>query len=361
MAWSVNGAPILVGARLSVPAVGAWLLTAEVYSDRPLSGSVAIANSSTGENLSGTIDSARTREAGGVVSCVIVGGAGGWSRPVHRQDFSASSGVQLSSVIAATADAVGERATLLAPQRLGARYVRFAGPAASVLAGRPWWVASDGTTIVGARPETAPSPGFFLLDYDAAAGVARWTSDTIPVPGTRIVDDRFGAIELGDIECELSSADLVGTARASVAGGLFEVLATAAQRAVRPELLRVYECRVIGARGSKLEVQPLDASAPPLSPVEAWPGTPGMSATLAPGARVLVAFRADGDAFVTAYEHADGAGFLPLSVSVDGLSVEIGSSAVAVRLAGGVRPVAVTGDLAGGMWPIVGSAVKVLA
>jgi hypothetical protein len=79
------------------------------------------------------------------------------------------------------------------------------------------------------------------------------------------------------------------------------------------------------------------------------PGVSGCEAVLTLGSRVGVMFF-DGEPtrpFVACFEDADGEGFVPTTLSIDALTV--------VRLADGVRPMPATGDLAGGIWPIVGT------
>lgn len=84
----------------------------------------------------------------------LVGGAGGWRKPVPSQGYYQESGVQASMVLRDCAAAVGERVMLAQDRSVGPHWAREAAVASRTLrqiAGLQWWVDAAGTTQVGSR------------------------------------------------------------------------------------------------------------------------------------------------------------------------------------------------------------------
>jgi hypothetical protein len=131
-------------------------------------------------------------------------------------------------------------------------------------------------------------------------------------------------------------------------------------RGVLPDLdfLARYPARVVKQNGDgTLELIPDDARIPGMSKVPIRYGVPGIRATVAPGARVLLGF-AGGNRDAPEAELWESASVLKLEVTataveVTATTVEVSAqtvqidAAVSVQLAGGVLPVARVGDTAG--------------
>jgi hypothetical protein len=108
---------------------------------------------------------------------------------------------------------------------------------------------------------------------------------------------------------------------------------------------------VVIIEGERVSLQPVRVSTgmPDLQRVPMRPGMAGAKSTLIPGARVLVSF-VDADPSrpqVIAFEDSEGGGFKPVLTSID--------ATMFVKLADGARLMPATGDLAGGIWPILGT------
>lgn len=321
----LNGLPVLTF-RMLLPWTGAWVADFDLDGDvpPPTSGPALVAGDAT---LVGTVDPLRSGKFGERPRVGIVAGGGGWSKTVRAQHYHSDGALPFATVLAATAAEVLETATLLEPVMLAEDFVRVAGPASQVLSGRAWWVGLDGVTRVGQRPPVAPPEGLEVLDWDQATGVATAACDGLVEPGTMLADERFGGAKVvRDAELELSAEGLrarlwlVDEVVTTPSPSPFvQAVRALAVDAIRPETMRRYRYRVIGMAGERVVLQAIDAGAPDLQPVRIWAGVPGAKAELAPGAEVLVGFRA-GDAptpIVEAFAPTDGAGWAPLTLDFE--------------------------------------------
>ncbi len=113
----------------------------------------------------------------------------------------------------------------------------------------------------------------------------------------------------------------------------------------------VTEYRVVTQEGDRLNLQPVRVSTgmPTLRRVPMRPGVSGAKSTVALGSLVLVAFVDASPArpVVVGFSDAESDGFTPILTSVD--------ASTFVNLADALLPMPRTGDLAGGIWPIVGT------
>lgn len=120
---------------------------------------------------------------------VIVGGAGGWVKPVGKAAYRSDGGVLLSQVAADVAARVGESIALQAgvERVLGPAWERPGGwPAARVLDDltQAWWVRDDGVTVLGARPLLGlVTADYSVTDYSPVmGGVTLAVPDDDPAP-----------------------------------------------------------------------------------------------------------------------------------------------------------------------------------
>lgn len=339
---------------LLIPWTGVW--SAELQLDGealPPTGPVAILGD--GIALQGSVDPDRSGAFGEQLSLAVVGGMGGWSHPVRPKHYHSDVAVPLATVLATTAAEVKEPPPVCGPETVGKDYVRVAGPASQVLEGRSWYVGLDGITVVGPRPPL-PAVDIEILEWNVALGVVVASCDSIVQPGTVLVSPLFGTRTVRDVELVMSADSIratlwtvaeapEGASRLELAG----LLAGIARAAVRPEYLRLYECRVIGMTGERVDLQPTErlGGSPEIIPASVWSGVPGCKAMLSPGSLVLLGFRS-GDPtqpYVAAFEDPEGPGWAPLELTLDARVVlNLGDLVQLVRLAGGSLPVARMGD-----------------
>lgn len=303
---TVNGVSA-VRIRLVIPYRGAWVAECEVvYPDVKLAvtqGPAVVVVG--GLALVGTIDPTGSSAFADRVTLRVVGGANGWSKPVAPQHFA---GVVISSLVtAATGAQVGERCVDPTPVSYGSNYVRPAGAASGVLEGRQWFVElTTGTTIIAPWPTLPMSPDVQVLDWANTQFRATLSSDDLVLPGTVLVDPRFGAktYTVRDVEAVYSAEGNTITAWCgddasrleSTLRGLVEAFAGVAA-------LKFYLYRFVADSLGGLALQGITPGAPDLNPIDQWSGMQGVVAKLAPGVQLVIGF-AGGDLsqpFVAAY------------------------------------------------------------
>lgn len=327
--------------RLVTPWRGVWFADVDLDPDdakNPPSGVVTLTVGAA--TLTGTVD---PRGSGRFVSSVrlrIVGGGGGWDKPVSPQHFHNDAGVKSTEVYAATAGQIGETITDPAPVADGVDFVRSAEAASLVTSDVDWYVDLAGVTQIGPRPAATPDKTLEILGFDPNTQRLDVTSDAIVLPGTTFTDARFdGTLTARDVE-QLFDTD---GSRASIWCGVAEAsrLASALESMVvhfsGRTYLRTYAYRFINdAGGGRLNLQAVDKEAglPDVLPISVWPGMAGLSAKLTPSQTVRVAFL-EGDPRQPIVVGFDGN--LPSSITVDATDT--------VKLGGeGGSPVARLGD-----------------
>lgn len=342
----------VTSARTTIPGWGCWYAEASIDGEHSLSGGVELVLADL--KLHGTVLSGGPQK--GRSSFVIVGGKGKWGTVIPRKSYANDAGVKVSTVLGDAAREAGETLEISSSDRVGPAWTRNEGPASKVLqilAPAAWYMGEDGVTRLGKRPsvpftEKAPR----VTPVDLARRTVTLASEKIAtlVPGA-VVD----GIEAVDVLHEIGPSGLRTTIYGEQSfGGSREL---AALRALLEQLdphrkfRGVTEYRVVTQTGERLNLQPVRVSTgmPDLQRVSVRPGVSGAKAQVMLGSRVLVGF-VDADParpFVAHFEDADGEGFTPLLLELDASTV--------VKLADGLRPMAATGDLAGGIWPIAGT------
>lgn len=344
----------VTSARVALPAWGAWYAEASLDGEHTVSGRVELKVADltlSGTVLSGGPDKGRSFYR-------IVGGAGGWGRTIGEESYDDDAGVKKLTVFGDAAAAVGETidlSSLTTADRLGPRYTRPEGPASRVLelhASRAWYVGEDGVTRLGKRSTSTLPPKVTHGPVDLARRTVTLASDSIAsiLPGV-VVD----GLEAVDVRHELTPSGLRSTIWGSVGGGSSRALEAFRKIFEQLDPFRkfrgVTEYRVVTQQGELLDLQPVLVSSgmPELPRVPVRPGVSGCRSDVMLGSSVLVGFvNSDpGRPYVAAFEDADGAGFVPLMTEIDAQTF--------VKLADGARLMAATGDLAGGILPIVGT------
>lgn len=103
----------------------------------------------------------------------LVGGFGGWRKPVPAQQYRLSSGVRASLLLGDAARLVGERVNVQNDRVIGSTYSRRNDLASALLAdvaGDAWYIDAAGITQVAPWPTAAIRSEFVVVDQDGAAG-----------------------------------------------------------------------------------------------------------------------------------------------------------------------------------------------
>lgn len=265
----------------------------------------------------------------------IVAGAGGWGAPVEAKDYHNDAGVKARSVADDAARAVGEQIGSFVPaeERVGADYVRQAGPASQtledVLGGVAWWVDDAGVTHAGPRPAAAlASDAYEVLAFNPESLVATLAvDDPAAVQIGSILEERLDAPQtVRELELLVTADEMrvrawcgVGDALAGRLPGLFRSIIA---RATDGKLFGKYRYRVLRMNGDRVELQAVrkGAGLPDVIPVSMWPGVAGVHAELSPSSEVLVEFLEGRRTMpvVTGFAGKDGKGFVPVSITLGG-------------------------------------------
>lgn len=210
---SANGIRI-TAASLSIPFYGLWVADVTLATSQLLAAPVVLTMGNL--TLRGAV--LRQRDFAGNTTARLVGGSGGWARPVTLAPYAKPQGVPLSLVLRDAAQACGESVALATDRSLGAFYVPGAGvPAGTILrslAGAEWYVDELGITQVRARASTPITTEAEVTHYAGGKGwlsvatedLASWqpgatfTGATVAVPFTvaasRIMAENDGTLRL---------------------------------------------------------------------------------------------------------------------------------------------------------------------
>jgi hypothetical protein len=349
---SLNGQRV-TSALVTVPKWGAWYADVGLDVERTITGTATLKISDVtfiGTVLSGGASNGRS-------SFRIVGGSGGWGKAIPAASEADDAGVKVATILTSVALAAGETldASTLPGTRLGPHWARHAGPARDALelvVPGAWYVGEDGMTRIGARASKAWAGKAATEPVDKARGSVVIAPETLVglVPGAIV-----SGVEAVDVWHAVADGKVRSTVWGSLSSSSSRRL-TAWRRlfdALDPgwRFRGVYEYRVVLLSGERLDLQPVRVSSgmPDLRRVPVSAGVAGAKSTVLPGARVFVSFadQSPSRPIVIGFEDADGSGFKPVSTTID--------AATFVKLADGIRPMGATGDLAGGIWPLVGT------
>lgn len=329
---TLNGQPA-ISARITLPDVGAWYAELAVDAREVPQGPVVL--ESAGLRWTGFAYRAGLQRDTLIVR--VVGGAGGLAREVAPKFYQ---DVEMRLPFLEVLSAVGERlaasssASILAIHLDG--WTRARGPAGDAIrllaehVGATWRILSDGSVWLGIETWPRFALAYEDLERDPQTGrIEIASSSPALIPGVTLDGDRIAKVE------HLVDGDRVRTtAWIDTPDRYADDAATALEGLVRHLTAHVdyfgqYAARVVSQNvDGTLELEPDDARLPGFSNVPIRYGVPGVEASLAPGARVFVAFEAGNPAKPVA-------------------TVWESSSLVSLRVAGSVIPVARIGDTAG--------------
>ncbi len=274
-----------VSVRLVTLWRGAWYADIDldpVDSTKPPTGAVTL--TMLGATLLGTVDPRDSGRLGAKNRLMIVGGAGGWDKPVTRQDYHNDGGVPSTQVYQAAGAQVGERVNDVSPVFLGVDFARTAGPASRVLGDRDWYVDTAGVTQVSSWPTASLDSSGTILDYAANRQELTISCDALVFPGTTFTDPRFdGTLIARDVEQTVTSEGSRATVWCSAVpvSRLTSALTNMVREFSGRQYLRSYRYRVVAQEGDgRLQLQCVNPSigAPDLLPLSDWSGMQGDSA-----------------------------------------------------------------------------------
>ncbi len=304
----------VIKARITTPGNGVWIADLDV--DLDVSGVVPVGPAilTIGSTLmKGTIDDRASGKFGTPATHAhvqLVGGGGGWDTIVPALHLHNDFGVLSSAVYSVTGASVGEVVVDAIPKPLGKDFVRCAGPASRVFAGVEWYVNPQGVTIVGPRVPIPFNPlTADILEWDPLTKRAVLASDELVLPGTVLLDLRFGTAIVRDVEqtfgpegtravcwCDVSTLPSVvpGAPKETAGTRLARAIGAHARESAGVSFLKRYRYRIALQGGDKrltLQNVDLESTAPLfLQMIEVWPGLCGASTMFVPGTVVVVEF-----------------------------------------------------------------------
>jgi hypothetical protein len=300
----------VTSATMSIPGKGVWSVDLDAELDPTGIVPTGPAVFTVGTKIfRGTIDEPRSGKFGEQAKLRLVGGGNGWGQTVPGIHVHNDVGVLSTAVYNAAAVLVGEVVVDVVPKPLGTDYVRLEGPASQVLAGVDWYVNELGITTVGPRIPLPFNPlTDDILEWDPNTRCATVAADSPVMPGTILLDLRFGTAIVRDVEQTFDSngsrakcwCDLkvpLPTDKPTTPGSrLVQALGSLAKQASGAAYLKRYTYRVaLQAPDGRLTlaIDPLDilSGAPPfLMSVDILTGIAGATLKVTPGTQVTVAF-----------------------------------------------------------------------
>lgn len=200
--------------QLSTPGAGAWQAAIDFDSVVPVAGSVELQIGAA--VLSGQVSTHETGIFTLRTRALVIGGKG-WQTIVGAVHHHNDAGVKASTIIKATADAVGETVDALelaaANTVAGVDYTRTSGPASRILThlAPAWWVAYDGVTHLSERAQSELTHAVELLEYDPRSRVATLAVDDLthlPV-GAVLRDPRLTSpLVVRSLECNIDGSKM---------------------------------------------------------------------------------------------------------------------------------------------------------
>ncbi len=328
--------------RLFTPWNGVWFADVDVVLDAigivPIGPCILTVGSTP---MKGTIDPRASGSFAKTAKVRVVGGGAGWDKKVLPLPITNPAGVLSTAVYAATAAEVLETVVDVLPTLLASKaYLRSAGPASSVFAGRDWYVSPLGVTFVGPRLPLPYNPTTTeILSWDPLTRVAELSGDDPIAPGTILIDPlRFdGPLIVRDVEQTWGADGARATCWCAEEKGsrLAKGLAAFVTASAGVPYLKTYVYRVVlqDPALDTLALQIVDPTTgiPNALPIDMWMGVPGASAKVLLGSEVLVSFAngEPGRPCVVGFKPKAK----PLELSFDAIRVAIGLGAKPVATA----------------------------
>lgn len=350
---SLNGERV-ISAQLTIARKGAAVADILLATSNPIPASTELAIGA----LKFKGRAVRMAPFAGSRSARFVGGYAGWRKTIKARGYSHDAGVRLSTVLGDAARDAGEKVTIADDRVIGTAYVRERAPAERVLRflAPQWWIDPDGVTQIVPRANTLITSAFTVVNWSGGKGRFEIATEAYQdwQPGRRFASPLVtGEQTISTVQL---TADNDGKLRLVVMTGdaaedrLLDDLRNMV-RAESPSLTYcgVWEYTITRADDKTIDGTPTSSQVPAITNCPMTPGLLGEGVTPTPGSKCRVQF-----------VNADPT--RPECVAIVGTPVlsKIDASTF-VRLGAGVLPVARGTDLAGGIWPIIPTQVKVTA
>lgn len=329
------GTSSVLSGSITRPLKGAW--TADVVIDA--------ATAPTGlTSLNGNVCTVvRSHEFADRISCRVVGGKGGLGRLLPAKFYrSTTARAILTDTLAAAGETLSATSSAAVVNGTVTAWQRAQGTAAEALdamcarvPGATWRVLPDGPVWVGVPAFAARALDYAQLDEDLADGRIDAATDDLALDAGVTVDGR----RIGRVRYTFDSGSVrvswwaaTGSVLDRFKGSLTALIESVLGK--RLDYRAWHPAKVVMQHSDgTLDVVPDGSRISSMTKVPIRYGVPGISATIATGARVLVGF-------------AGGDPASPIATVWESASVtELNVNASLVKLAGGARPVACEGDL----------------
>lgn len=318
---TLNGS-VCTRVAVNLPSWGAWWADVETDGESAFTGAVVLQLADL--TLHGAIVSGGVRLGRG--SWRIVGGAGGWSRPLPSKGYVNEAGVKLSKILTDAATECGETIADVPAGTVGPAFSRLSGPASAVLqllSPQSWYVGEDGVTRLGKRAGVAVPDAVTRGKVDAAAGSIELMADSIAALLPGCTCDGMTAVDVvHTLDGKKLRTALYGSAFGTVSKRLLAWSRLLDQLRPLDRYRGAWEYRIVAQNGDRLDLQPASSrfGLPDLRAVKTRPGVPGCKATHALGSLVLVAFvNADpARPCVVGFDDPESPGFVPTALELVG-------------------------------------------
>jgi len=308
---------------LTVPGYGLWHAAVELTDDIALPVGTPVVLRTLDQTWRGAVIAGGSVD--GHARYRIQAGAGNWGTELKPRAYANDAGVTVARLLTDVALEADEVISNPPTTRLGAHYSRPRAPASfllNALAPRGWYAGADGAVAFGERPSAKLVASLVTVRRDPAQRVVELAAtDSLAgaVPGATT---EYGAaadvdIEIGadGVRVRLYAASAPNRRAQAIADMLAALDPGARWRGT-------YEYRIVSQTAERLNLQPVRSRSllPDLARVPVRAGVPGVKATHAPGAQVLVVFL-DGDLSrpaVVGFDAPDSPGWMPLFLELGG-------------------------------------------
>jgi hypothetical protein len=271
-----------------------------------------------GVPMQGTIDAGSSGTFGPTGRVRVIGGGNGWGQnptilTLPSNDFHSDGGLVSTTVFSAVALAMKEKLVDLKPRVLGTDFVvSYNNPAMQVFGDDAWFVDVTGTTYHGPRLPSIADLSLVITDFEPVSRKITFSCNTLLIPGTPMVDARFGTQTFLAYNVEqifddqgstgwawLSTPPLPGLPLTAPTSIIVDELKAATLYWTRAGFLRVYRYNLVvyagdgpagGPSRMALQAATITPGIPTLIPLQPWSGVAGVVSMLAPGQQVLVVF-----------------------------------------------------------------------
>jgi hypothetical protein len=291
----LNGARVISG-TITIPFYGAWVadVILSESTDIPTSATLTVGDLT----LRGTV--VRQASFSASRSARIVGGAGGWRKPLSSKGYSHAAGVKMSTLLADAAGECGERIVVDVDRVVGPGWARESAKAERllhILLDGKWWIDPDGVTQTKARISTQVAAPFTVISWSGGKGLFEIATESIASwqPGRTFSSATVSSVQT--VSSVTIESDNEGKLRLHVLSvdSTQERLRTDLRSLIRQEIAAlsyfgVWEYTITSGTDKTVDAVPTDSRMPSLTKCPMMPGLMGEVVTPAPGSKCRIAF-----------------------------------------------------------------------